>query len=262
GLRPAHYREIFASFPPIDWFEIIGENFIDAPAQVDANLERIVAQYPVVIHCVSLSIGGPQPLDFDFLKKIKNLARKIKAPWISDHLCWGQVPGSHLHDLLPLPFTHETLAYAAERARIVQDYLELPFALENLSSYASFHADAMNEWDFYAGVVDKGGISMMLDVNNIYVSSRNQGFAPADYYRKLPLDKVIQIHLAGHADYGTYCLDTHDRHVCDAVWQIYADVYAETGPVSTLLEWDDRFISFDATWQEALRAKQFQLALQ
>lgn len=259
GLRPVHFDEILSSpQKTIDWFEIISENYLNPSQEMLGSLEAILERYPVVMHGVSLAIGSPDPLDFDYLKKLKSLARKTKTPWISDHLSWGKLQGAHYHDLLPLPFRKDVLDYVAERARIVQDYLELPFALENLSSYAGFQGDEMSEWEFYAGVVEKGGIYMMLDVNNIYVSSRNQGFSPKEYYKDLPLHKVVQIHLAGHTDYDAYCLDTHDHPVCDAVWDIYAEVSAITGPVSTLLEWDDKFISYAATCKEARKAKKFQ----
>lgn len=190
------------------------------------------------------------------------MAKRTKTPWISDHLCWGRLAGAHYHDLLPLPYTQEVIDYVAERARIVQDYLEIPFALENLSSYVAYKADQMPEWEFYTAVVEKADIFMMLDVNNIYVSSRNHGFSPADYYNNIPLERVIQIHLAGHTDYNSYVLDTHDNHVIDEVWSIYAEVYPRTGGVSTLLEWDDNFLSFQDTWNEALKAKAFQKELQ
>lgn len=258
GLRIPHYEDIFRDNPPIDWFEIISENFMVEGGKPLENLERIMALYPVVLHGVTLSIGGSAELDWDYLKKLKALARKTKTPWVSDHLCWGQLPGAHYHDLLPLPYTKEVIDYVAERARIVQDFLELPFALENLSSYVAFQADQMPEWEFYSAVVEKADIYMMLDVNNIYVSSRNHGFEPSDYYRNLPLERVLQIHLAGHSDHGDYVIDTHDNYVCDEVWKIYGEVYPKTRGVSTLLEWDDNFLSFQQTWQEALKAKQFQ----
>lgn len=225
------------------------------------NLERILERYPVVQHGVNLAIGSPDPLDFDYLKKLKKLAQKTKTPWISDHLCWGRLPGAHFHDLLPLPYTQEVIDYVVERARIVQDYLEVPFALENLSSYVTFKDDQMAEWEFYTQIVEKADIFMMLDVNNIYVSSHNHGFDPEDYYNNLPLDRVLQIHLAGHSRQNGCIIDTHDNYVCDEVWAIYADVYPRTGGVSTLLEWDDNFLSFDDTWQEALKAKAFQMSL-
>ena len=257
GLRPEHYEEIFRSLPNIDWFEIISENYMFDGKPLE-NLEKILERYPVVQHGVSLAIGSPDPLNFEYLKKLKALARKTKTPWISDHLCWGHLEGAHFHDLLPLPYTKEVINYVAERAKIVQDYLEIPFALENLSSYAAFRQDEMTEWEFYSAVVEKADVLMMLDVNNIYVSSRNHGFDPKDYYEKIPLERVIQIHLAGHTDYGSYVLDTHNNHVCDEVWNIYKEIYPKTKGVSTLLEWDDNFLSFEDTWKEALRAKTFQ----
>lgn len=258
GLRIPHYDDIFNEKPAIDWFEIISENFMVDGGKPIEHLERIMDSYQVVQHGVSLAIGSPDPLNFDYLKRLKELAKKTKTPWISDHLCWGRLAGAHYHDLLPLPYTKEVINYVAERARIVQDYLELPFALENLSSYVAYSSDEMPEWEFYSAVVEKADIYMMLDVNNIYVSSRNHGFNPREYYDNIPLERVLQIHLAGHSDHGAYVLDTHDNYVRDEVWAIYADVFPRTCGVSTLLEWDDNYISFKNTWTEALKAKQFQ----
>jgi uncharacterized protein len=261
GLRIPHYDDIFSKQPDIDWFEIISENFMGDAKLPLQNLDRILAHYPVVQHGVSLAIGSPAPIDFDYLKKLKALAGRTKTPWISDHLSWGRLPDAHYHDLLPLPYTKEVINYVAERARIIQDYLEIPFALENLSSYVAYNSDAMPEWEFYSQIVEKADIFMMLDVNNIYVSSRNHNFQPKDYYDNIPMDRVLQIHLAGHTDYDKYVLDTHDNYVCDEVWKIYAEVWPKTGGVSTLLEWDDKFISFEDTWKEALKAKAFQQSL-
>jgi uncharacterized protein (UPF0276 family) len=258
GLRIPHYEDIFRDLPPIDWFEIISENFMVDGGKPLENLYRILEHYPVVQHGVSLAIGSPDPLDFDYLKRLKNLTKITKTPWVSDHLCWGRLPGAHYHDLLPLPYTQETIDYVVERAKIVQDYLELPFALENLSSYVAFKQDQMPEWEFYGTIVEKADIYMMLDVNNIYVSSRNHGFNTADYINNIPLDRVLQIHLAGHNDHGDYVIDTHDNYVRDEVWKLYAEVYPRTRGVSTLLEWDDNFLSFELTWKEALKAKAFQ----
>lgn len=261
GLRVPHYEDIFREKPEIDWFEIISENFMVEGGKPLENLKKILDRYPVVQHGVSLAIGSPDTLDFNYLKKLKELTKLTKTPWVSDHLCWGRLPGAHYHDLLPLPYTQEVINYVAERARIVQDYLELPFALENLSSYVAYQQDQMPEWEFYSAVVEKADISMMLDVNNIYVSSRNHGFDPMEYINNIPMERVLQIHLAGHSDHGTYVLDTHDDYVRDEVWALYAEVYPRTGGVSTLLEWDDHFISFEHTWKEALKAKQFQTGL-
>lgn len=261
GLRIPHYDDIFLHKPPIDWFEIISENFMVEGGKPLDNLYKILEHYPVVQHGVNLAIGSSDTLDFDYLKRLKALTRITKTPWLSDHLCWGRLPGAHYHDLLPLPYTQEVVDYVAERARIVQDYLEIPFALENLSSYVAYQQDQMNEWEFYSAVVEKADIFMMLDVNNIYVSSRNHGFDPMTYINNVPLERVIQIHLAGHTDHGAYVLDTHDSYVCDEVWALYAEVYPRTGGVSTLLEWDENFISFQQTWDEALKAKQFQKSI-
>jgi uncharacterized protein (UPF0276 family) len=258
GFRNQYFDEICALKPNVDWFEIISENFmVDGGKQIDC-LEKILESYTVVQHGVSLAIGSPAPLDFDYLTRLKKLSKKTKTPWISDHLCWGHLPGAHFHDLLPLPYTKGVIDYVSERARIVQDFLELPFALENLSSYASFNLDEMSEWEFYSEVVERAGIYMMLDVNNIYVSSRNHGFDPKEYYRNIPIERVIQIHLAGHNDTGNYILDTHDQPVCNEVWRLYSEIYPLTGGVSTLLEWDDNFLPFHETWAEALKAKEFQ----
>ncbi|ADI38409.1 UPF0276 protein Anae109_1558 [Waddlia chondrophila 2032/99] len=262
GLRIPHYTDILTKRPPVDWFEIISENFMVEGGKALVNLEKFLETYTIVQHGVSLAIGSPTPLDFDYLKKLKALTKMTRTPWVSDHLCWGQTPGGHYHDLLPLPYTKEVADYVAERARIVQDYLELPFALENLSSYVSYQIDEMPEWEFYTRIAEKSDTFFMLDVNNIYVSSRNHGFDPREYFNNIPLDRVLQIHIAGHNDKGEYVLDTHDHPVRDEVWKIYADVWPKTGGVSTLLEWDNKIPPFQKTWEEALKAKQFQRNLE
>lgn len=257
GLRPAYLDDIFATWPKIDWFEIISENFLH-PGPNLRNLEILLERYPLVMHGVNLSIGSADSLDWDYLRKLKALARKTKSPWVSDHLAWGRLPGAYYHDLLPLPKTRAVVEYVAARARIVQDFLEVPFALENLSSYASFVDDELTEWEFYREVAERADIPMMLDINNVYVSAVNGGFDPHVYLDHLPLERVIQIHLAGHRDHGAYLFDSHDAPVADPVWELYAAVYPKTGGASTLLEWDDRYIPFEETWKEALRAKQLQ----
>ncbi len=257
GLRPIHLDEIFASWPSVDWFEIISENFLREGPRL-RNLERILERYPVVMHGVTLAIGSADPLDWDYLKKLKALVKKTKSPWVSEHLCWGRLPGAHYHDLLPLPRTGEVVEYVAKRARIVQDFLEVPFALENLVAHAAFTDDELTEWEFYASVIEEADIAMMLDVNNVYVSACNGGFDPRVYLDALPLERVVQIHLAGHRDTEGIVIDSHDTVVADAVWKLYAEVYPKTNNASTLLEWDDHFISFQQTWQEALKAKAFQ----
>jgi uncharacterized protein (UPF0276 family) len=261
GLRTAHYSEIFTSKAQIDFLEIISENFMDVGGKVMENLERILDLYPVVQHGVSLSIGSTDPLNFEYLKELKKLTKKTKTPWFSDHLCWSSHAHTYLHDLLPLPYTQATINHIVERAKIVQDYIELPFALENLSSYVTFASSEMTEWDFYSEIVEKANCYMMLDVNNIYVSSRNHHFDPNDYLKNLPYDRVIQMHIAGHTDKGTIVLDTHNDFVRAEVWKIYQKVCEKKANISTILEWDDDFISFANTHAEALKAKIYQKGL-
>jgi uncharacterized protein len=257
GLRPPHIADILHKWPPIDWFEIISENFMEGGLPLHF-LDQLLERYPIVMHGVSLAIGSAAPLDWDYLKRLKALAKKTKTPWLSDHLCWGKLPGAHFHDLLPLPRTHEILNFVAERAHIIQDFLEVPFALENIASHLHFNNDQMQEWEFYRSIVEKANIFMMLDLNNLYITSRNEGFDPNDYLAHLPLERVVQIHLAGHADYDSYIVDTHDCPPSPSVLDIYRKVYLQTEGVSTLLEWDDQFLSLEETWKVAMKAKEFQ----
>lgn len=255
GLRIPHYAHILEHRPKVDFFEIISENFMVTSGIPLYNLERFMESYPLVLHGVCMSLGAPGPLDMDYMKKLKALARKTKTPWFSDHLCWTKAGAHHYHDLLPLPYTEEAVIHMAEKARIAQDYLEIPFGIENLSAVAEFTASQMPEWEFYRRVVEKSGCWMMLDVNNIYVSSRNHHFDPNDYVNGLDLSRICQIHLAGHTDKGLYVLDTHDHHVCQEVWDLFAKVYRASGGVSTMVEWDDNFLSFEETHAEILKAK-------
>jgi len=255
GLRIPHYPAIFADRPAVDFFEIISENFMIAGGVPSYNLDRIMEAYPVVLHGVCMSLGSPGALDFEYLKKLKALARRTRTPWFSDHLCWTRTGAHHFHDLLPLPYTDEALNHVAEKARIAQDYLEIPFGIENLSAVAEWSAGTMPEWEFYRAVVEKADCKMMLDANNSYVSSRNHHVDPMEYVRGLDLSRVCQIHIAGHNDKGSYVLDTHDHPVREEVWDIYRAVYQGCGGASTLLEWDDNFLPFAETHAEALKAK-------
>jgi uncharacterized protein (UPF0276 family) len=255
GLRIPHYAHIFEHWPEVDFFEIISENFMNASGIPLYNLDRVAERYPVVLHGVCLSLGSADALDFDYLRKLKALARRVKAPWFSDHLCWTRHGGHHYHDLYPLPYTEKVARYVAERARVAQDFLELPLGIENLSAVAEASAGTMPEWEFYRGVVEKGGCRMMLDVNNVYVSSRNHGFDPRDYIRGLDLSRVIQMHLAGHSDMVAYVLDTHDHPVRDEVWELYRAAYAGCGGAPTMVEWDDEIPAFETVHAEVLKAK-------
>jgi len=254
GLRSSHFRYIQENEPSVDWFEVISENFMDSQGRARALLDWVAERYPVVMHGVSLSIGSTDPLDFEYLGRLRNLARDSGAAWVSDHLCWTGVAGLNTHDLLPMPFTDESLAHVVRRVSVVQDYLERPLVLENPSSYVTFTASSMPEWEYLSRVTEATGCGLLLDVNNVYVSARNHGFDPAEYIAALPHDRVVQLHLAGHTDMGTYVVDTHDAPVADPVWDLYDLAMRLTGGVSTLIEWDDRIPPFPQLHAEALKA--------
>ncbi|QSA98912.1 DUF692 domain-containing protein [Methylococcus sp. EFPC2] len=239
GLRKEHYETILAEKPPLEWFEIITENYLVDGGKPLHYLERIRAHYPIVMHGVSLSIGGTDPLDFGYLAKVKALAKDIEAAWISDHVCWTGVNGINLHDLLPLPYTEETLRHVCERIARVQDFLGRRILMENPSSYLSFGHSEMSEWEFIAAMAERADCLLLLDVNNIYVSARNHGFDAGQYLARIPAERVWQIHLAGHSDYGDLVIDTHDHPVADPVWALYEEAIRHCGPVSTMIERDD-----------------------
>jgi uncharacterized protein (UPF0276 family) len=255
GLRTAHFQPILAKKPPIDWFEIISENFMDTQGRPMDVLQRVVEGYPVVMHGVSLSIGSTDPLDRGYLRKLKALAARVRAVWVSDHLCWTGVANRNSHDLLPIPYTEAALRHVVERVRAVQDYLERPLVLENPSTYVEFARSQMTEWEFLARVAEEADCGLLLDVNNVYVSSFNHGFDPQEYIEAVPHERVVQYHLAGHTNHGTYILDTHSDHVVDEVWDLYELAWARSGGRATLLEWDDRIPDLDVVHAEALKAR-------
>lgn len=257
GLRTVHFPHILAEWPAMDWFEILSENFMDTGGRPAYVLDRVAERYPVVMHGVSMSVGSTDPVNFDYLSKLKKLARRTKARWISDHLCWTGVSGLNSHDLLPMPYTDESLNHVADRVRLIMDYLEQPIFLENPSTYLEFSVSTWKEWDFLAELTARSGCGLLLDVNNVYVSSFNHGFDPFEYVNGIPAGRVVQIHLAGHTHKGTHILDTHSDSVVDEVWQLYRRAYQRMGGISTLLEWDEAIPSFDAVRAEALKAKQY-----
>jgi hypothetical protein len=238
GLRTAHFGEILAGAPPPDWFEVLSENFMDTGGRPLHVLDRVVERFPVSLHGVSLSIGSTDPLDRDYLRRLKALAARTRARWVSDHLCWTGVLGRNTHDLLPLPYDEATLRHVTRRVRQAQDALERPLVLENPSTYLEFAGSTMPEWEFLGRLCDRAGCGLLLDVNNVYVSAFNHGFDPRQYVDAVPADRVVQVHLAGHTNHGTHILDTHDGPAIDPVWDLYARLGARTGPVSTLFEWD------------------------
>jgi uncharacterized protein (UPF0276 family) len=257
GLRSVHYDHILCHEPDVDWFEVISENYIDSQGRPRHVLRQIAERYPVVMHGVSLSIGSTDPLDFEYLGKLKSLAREVGARWISDHLCWTGVLGRNCHDLLPVPFTEETLRHVVERVRTVQDFLERPLVLENPSSYVTFEQSTMDEWEFVSRMAEEADCGLLLDVNNVYVSSFNHDSDPDRFIRSLPHERIVQFHLAGHSDYATHLIDTHDHPVVDPVWELFRTAHRLTGGVSTLLEWDARIPSFPEVHAEVLKARRF-----
>jgi uncharacterized protein (UPF0276 family) len=257
GLRIPHYDHILDRKPAVGWFEIISENFMVDGGRPLEILDKILEQYTVVQHGVSMYFGSSGRLNREHLKKLKRLIRRTRTPWISDHLCWGSVDGRYTHDLLPMPYTRAAAKLAAAKIRQARDFLEVPVAVENVSSYAEFHASEMTEWEFLAEVTGRADCGILLDVNNIYVSAFNHGFDPKTYVDHVPMERVAQIHIAGHSRHRKYILDTHDHPVIDPVWELYARAVARCGPTPTLLEWDAHIPSFDEVHREALKANQF-----
>lgn len=257
GLRVPHYRHILEKKPTCDWFEIISENFMVDSGRPLEVLDQILDQYRVVQHGVAIYFGSADPLNRDHLRKLKRLVRRTNTPWLSDHLCWGSVDGRYTHDLLPMPYTFEAARITARKIREARDFLEVPICVENVSSYAEFHVSEMTEWEFLNEVVEQADCGILLDVNNIYVSSQNHGFDPVEYVNSIPAERVGQIHIAGHSKFEKYTLDTHDHPVLDPVWKLYECALQRSGHTATLLEWDDKIPSFNEVHREALKANQF-----
>lgn len=239
GLRTKHYQDILQTLPELDWFEVITENYIIPGGRPLDFLYRIREHYPMVMHGVSMSIGSTDELDWTYLKLVKNLADKLDVPWFSDHLCWTGMNGKNMHDLLPLPYTDEAIKHVADRIKQVMDFIQRPMIIENLSSYVTYKSSVMNEWDFYNAVVEEADCGMLLDINNIYVSSFNHEFDPLEYLNSVPIERVYQFHLAGHSHHGGIIIDTHDHPVITEVWDLYEHAVRRFGHVSTMIERDD-----------------------
>ncbi len=255
GLRPPHYPHVLDGTIRADWFEVISENFMIPGGRPLAVLERARALAPVVLHGVSLSLGGVDPLSAEYLADLERLIARVEPAWVSDHACWGTSRGRYAHDLLPLPYTEEALDHTATRVRQVQDRLGRRILVENVSSYLTYTHSTMPEWTFLAALAERADCGILLDVNNIYVSAVNHGFDPREYLAGIPASRVGQIHLAGHSDCGTHLLDTHDHPVPPAVWDVYRDALVRLGPASTLVEWDDRIPQLGELLAEAESAR-------
>lgn len=256
GLRTEYYETILHQKPDVDWFELLSENYMVDGGKALYYLDAIREQYPVVMHGVSMSIGGTDPLDFEYLEKLKTLTLRAQPRWISDHLCWTGQGGHNLHDLMPLPYNDEAIKHVVARVKMVQDYLGRQILLENVSSYLTYRHSEMSEWEFYTQVVQEADCLMLLDINNIYVSARNHNFNPLEYINGVPVERVQQFHLAGHTDHGNYVIDTHDHPVVDPVWDLYSVALKRFGPVSTMIERDDQMPPFEELMSELNRARE------
>lgn len=250
GLRTEHYQDVIDNKPAVDWFEILSENYMVAGGKPLANLDKIRADYPMVMHGVSLSIGSTDPLNKTYLKELKQLVERVQPHWLSDHLCWTSVDHTNSHDLLPLPYNEATINHIADRIRQVQDYLGRQILIENLSSYVTYNESEMSEWEFLNEIAVRSDCFVLLDINNIFVSAHNHHFEPIDYIKGINTDRVLQFHLAGHSYSGDMIIDTHDHDVCDPVWDLYAKALQHFGAVSTMIERDDNIPAFNELHNE------------
>ncbi|MBI2944902.1 MAG: DUF692 domain-containing protein [Candidatus Wallbacteria bacterium] len=255
GLRTVHYGHVLAHWPAVDLFEVLTDNYLDTGGRPLHVLDRVAARYPVVMHGVSLSIGSTDLLDRAYVRRVKALADRTRARMVSDHVCWTGVAGRNLHDLLPLPYDEQTLAHVVARIRIVQDLLERPLFLENPSTYLAFTHSSMPEWEFLARMCDEADCGLLIDVNNVYVSSVNCGFDPVEYLEAVPWERVGYFHMAGHTDVGTHLIDTHSDHALPGVWALHELATRLSGGRTTIYEWDADIPPFDVLLAEAMKAR-------
>jgi uncharacterized protein (UPF0276 family) len=255
GLRTDHYSTILDTHPPIDWFEILSENYMIPGGKPLYFLDEIREHYPMVMHGVSLSIGSTDPLNWDYLKQLKDLATRVQPAWISDHLCWTGINRQNMHDLLPLPYTTEAIQHIVTRVKTIQDFLGQQILLENVSSYITFKNSELSEWDFLSTIAIEADCKILLDINNIYVSSFNHGFDPLKYLAGIPRNRVQQFHLAGHTNNTDHIIDTHDAPIVDPVWQLYAAAVKRFGQVATMIERDDNIPPLNELLTELDHAK-------
>lgn len=260
GLRPSHLEGLgHASQGPDvlpDFLEVLLDNHLGASPLPRQRLASVARKHPLVGHSVSLNLLGTDPLDAVHLGRMAALVRQHRMPMVTDHLCWSASAGRPHHDLLPFPYAEDLVPYAVARIRAVQAALGVPFGVENLSSYLSFTRDEMPEWAFVRRVVEGADCGLLLDVNNVVVSSVNHGFAVEDYLRQVPWDRVMYVHVAGHqVREDGLRHDTHDRAVSDAVWAAYGRAWKLGGPFPTVLEWDADIPALNVAVAELERAR-------
>lgn len=255
GLRSCHYNHIIHHRPQVSWFEILSDNYLMAGGAPLQYLETIRADYPMTMHGVGMSLGSSDDLNWEYLKKLKNLADLIKPAYISDHLCWISIEGHYFHDLMPLPYTLEVVEHVAERILKVQDYLGCAILIENVSSYLSYQENEMTEWEFINEIIKRSGCYLLCDINNIYVSAYNHSFNAQDYLHALNGKHIKQIHLAGYSNKGKYLFDTHSEPIHPPVWDLYQNAIDLYGNIPTLIEWDDDIPKFIDLQNEVQKAE-------
>ena len=255
GLRPAHYRDLLAAAPAVDFLEVLSDNYLHTGGRPLQMLDRIAERFPLVLHGVAMNVAGTDPIDRDYLRGLLRLQRRCRAQWISDHLCWSAVDGVQLHDLLPIPYSEAVLRHTAARVRRIQDELEQPLVLENPSTYVQFAGAEFGEADFLAELVARTGCRLLIDVNNVFVSGCNHGFDPERYLRTIPWSAVVWLHVAGHTVLPAHRIDTHDQPVADEVWRLHALAQQLSGGRATVLERDDDIPPLSACVAELQRAR-------
>jgi len=262
GLRIPHLKDALSGSYPLDFFEVIAENYLHSGPIPLSNLKKASELVPVNMHGTSLNLLGSDPLRTEHLAGIRKLIEHNNIPYFTEHLCWSAHDGWYSHDLLPVPHRNDFLEYAVQRAIEVREQIPVPFGIENLSSYASFASSTMTEWEFYTQVVKDAGVYYMLDINNIYVSSKNHNFDPVKYLEAIDWDRVLYVHLAGHSvSADGLIIDTHDHHVCDEVWELYQKAWMLGGPFPTMVEWDDNIPAYDVLIDEVYKARDFRKGL-
>ncbi len=255
GLRREHFDEVPRCERTLDVLEIVPENFVGQGGRSRAVLRACAERWPIAVHGVSASVGGPDPLDHGYLRALKGLLDELDVPLYTDHLCYAAIGGVAFHDLLPLPFTDEAVRHCARRIRELADALERPVAVENITYYATMPGSVLDEGAFVRAVVEEAGCGLLLDVNNAYVNARNHGFDPYDVLFALPLERTVHVHLAGHCREDGRLVDDHGAAVIDEVWALYAAALPHLGSCSTIVEWDTNIPPLDRVLDEADRAR-------
>ena len=256
GLRGAHVKHILTTKPKVSFFELLTDNHLADGGFSRQQAHAVRQDYPVTLHCVGMSLGGTDPIDYSYLAKIKRLAVELEPLCISDHLCWTSFDKQHAHDLLPLPYTEEAVRHVSDRIIQIQDYLDTTLVIENVSSYLSYECSMLQEWEFLTAITEESKCKILLDLNNIYVSQHNNAMDANEYINNVPLDSVAEIHLGGFEDKGTYLLDAHNNKISAPVWQLYQQVMQHDNSIPTLIEWDNDLPPFATLLQEAEKAQQ------